>query len=98
MKATPVALSSPMLPKTIAWTLTAVPRRPRISFSWRYLIARSPIQLLKTASMAASSCSQRLLREILADVLLVDLLVARDDFLQAVDVQLGVELHARAPS
>ena len=57
VKATPVPESSPMLPKTIDCTLTAVPSRPRMFSTWRYLTARGCIQLLKTASIASSSCS-----------------------------------------
>ena len=43
--------SSPMLPKTIDWTLTAVPNRPVMFSTWRYLTARVCIQLLNTASI-----------------------------------------------
>ena len=46
-----------MLPKTIAWTLTAVPFRPVIRSIRRYSIALLPFQLLKTALIAAQSCS-----------------------------------------
>ena len=35
VKATPVALCPPMLPKTMAWTLTAVPQSSGILFSLR---------------------------------------------------------------
>ena len=84
-----------MLPKTIDCTLTAVPRRPRMSFSSRYLIARSPIQLLNTASIASSSCLNGSCGKSSPTCLLVDLLVALDDFLQAVGVEIGVELRRR---
>ncbi len=46
-----------MLPKTIAWTLTAVPFRPVIRSIRRYSTALLPIQLLKTAMMAFQSWS-----------------------------------------
>ena len=46
-----------MLPKTIAWTLTAVPFRPVIRSIRRYSIALLPFQRLKTALMASQSCS-----------------------------------------
>ena len=35
VKATPVPELSPMFPKTMAWTLTAVPQSPGILFSLR---------------------------------------------------------------
>jgi hypothetical protein len=35
VKATPVPQSSPRLPKTIDWTLTAVPQLSGIELSWR---------------------------------------------------------------
>jgi len=44
-----------MLPKTIAWTLTAVPSRPVILLSWRYLTARSVFQEPKTALISTTS-------------------------------------------
>jgi hypothetical protein len=36
VKATPVPLSCPMLPKTMAWTLTAVPR-------WSGILVQAPV-------------------------------------------------------
>ena len=54
---TPVPLSSPMLPNTIAWTLTAVPISSSILLILRYSIARGFIQLSNTAMMAARSCA-----------------------------------------
>ena len=57
VKATPVPELFPMLPKTIAWTLTAVPFRPVIRSIRRYSTALLPFQLLKTAMIAAQSCS-----------------------------------------
>ena len=59
---TPVALSRPMLPNTMATTLTAVPSATSgviPSFS-RYTTARSPIQLPNTARTAISSCASGL--------------------------------------
>ena len=55
---TPVALPLPMLPNTIAWTLTAVPSAMSgvMPSSLRYTTARSPIQLPNTARTAISSC------------------------------------------
>jgi hypothetical protein len=94
VNATPVALSSPMLPKTIACTLTAFPRIPRMSFSSRYLIARSPIQLLKTGFDRRFELRERVLRETLRRRAGVDVLVALDDFLQAFHVEIGVLLRA----
>ena len=54
---TPVPLSSPMLPNTIACTLTAVPMLSSILLILRYSIARGFIQLSNTALMAIRSCS-----------------------------------------
>ena len=45
-----------MLPKTIDCTFTAVPSRPVMFSTWRYVTARGCIQLLNTASIASSSC------------------------------------------
>ena len=58
VKTTPVALSLPMLPNTIATTLTAVPSAMSavMPSSLRYTTARSPIQLPNTARTAISSC------------------------------------------
>ena len=55
MNATPVPELVPVLPKTIAWTLTAVPFSPVIRSIRRYSTALLPIQLLKTAMMAFQS-------------------------------------------
>ena len=57
VKATPVAQSSPMLPNTMAWTLTAVPQLAGMSCSFRYVMARWFIQLPNTAPIAPQSCS-----------------------------------------
>ncbi len=57
VNATPVAEVSPMFPKTIRCTVTAVPKVSGIPYSLRYAAARSPIQESKTAPMASSSCS-----------------------------------------
>ena len=73
-----------MLPKTIAWTLTAVPFRPVIRSIRRYSTALLPIQLLKTALMAIQSWSFGSCGKSLADVLLVDGLVPLDQLLEVV--------------
>ncbi len=57
MKATPVAEFVPELPNTMAWTFTAVPSRPRMSYISRYLIARGLFQEPNTALMPARNCS-----------------------------------------
>ena len=57
MKATPVAQSSPRLPKTMLCTLTAVPSSAEIPSIFRYSRARGLFQLAKTAPMAPQSCS-----------------------------------------
>ena len=62
VNATPVALLLPMLPNTMATTLTAVPSAMSgviPSFS-RYTTARSPIQLPNTARTAMPSCASGL--------------------------------------
>ena len=59
VNSTPVPLSSPILPNTIAWMFTAVPIFSSILLSLRYSIARSFIQLSNTALIAARSCSLR---------------------------------------
>ncbi len=55
MKATPVAEVSPMLPKTMAWTLTAVPQLAGMLCSSRYLLARGFIHEPNTAPIAPQS-------------------------------------------
>ena len=45
-----------MLPKTMLCTFTAVPGKPWMPLMRRYEIALSAFQLLKTASIASSSC------------------------------------------
>ena len=55
VKATPVPELLPVLPKTIACTLTAVPFSPVIRSIRRYSTALFPIQLLKTAMIAFQS-------------------------------------------
>ncbi len=57
VNATPVAEVSPMFPKTIRCTVTAVPRESGIPYSLRYATARSPSHESKTAPIASSSCS-----------------------------------------
>ena len=57
MKATPVADVSPILPKTIAWTLTAVPQSPGIELIRRYTLARSDCHEPNTAPTAPHSWS-----------------------------------------
>ena len=58
VKATPVAEVSPMFPKTMHCTFTAVPHSSGILFRRRYSFARSFIQLSKTANIAPQSCSR----------------------------------------
>mmetsp|Transcript_19688 Transcript_19688/g.39955 ORF Transcript_19688/g.39955 Transcript_19688/m.39955 type:complete len:204 (-) Transcript_19688:44-655(-) len=58
VKQTPVPLVSPMLPYAMAWTLTAVPSKPLMFSTSRYLTARAPIHPRKTADMASLSCSR----------------------------------------
>ena len=55
--ATPEPDVSPLLPKTICWTLTAVPQSSGMRFSRRYSTARSPVQESNTARIAWRSCS-----------------------------------------
>ena len=81
-----------MLPKTIACTLTAVPFRPVMRSMRRYSIALLPFHELNTALIASIELLRRVLREVVADVLLVDGLVALDEFLEVVGGQVGVEL------
>ena len=57
LKQTPVAEVSPILPNTIACTLTAVPHSSGILSILRYRIARSFIQELNTAQTAPHNCS-----------------------------------------
>ncbi len=52
LKATPEPESSPLLPKTICCTLTAVPQSSGMPLSRRYSIARAPFQEEKTAPTA----------------------------------------------
>ncbi len=58
LNATPDPLVSPLLPKTICWTFTAVPQSSGMRFSRRYSTARAPIQESKTARIDCSSCSR----------------------------------------
>ncbi len=58
MNATPVPDVVPMLPKTIACTMTAVPTRPVIALILRYLTARSDSHEPNTAVIAFSSWSK----------------------------------------
>ncbi len=57
VKATPVPESVPMLPKTMLWTLTAVPQEAGMSFILLYASALALFQDLKTAPMAPHNCS-----------------------------------------
>ena len=58
VKSTPVALSFPRFPKTMVTIVTAVPRARSgvMRYCFLYSIARFPFQLLKTATIASSSC------------------------------------------
>ena len=56
VKATPVPDVIPMLPNTIDWMFTAVPRFPGISFSFLYTMALGLFQDLNTASIASINC------------------------------------------
>jgi hypothetical protein len=58
VNATPVAEVSPRFPKTMAWTLTAVPQSSGMWWSLRYVRARSLSQERNTAPMAPQSCSR----------------------------------------
>ena len=58
VKRTPVPESTLRLPKTIAWTVTAVPRSAGMPSRSRYVRARSLFQERKTASIAARSWTQ----------------------------------------
>jgi hypothetical protein len=53
--ATPDPEVSPLLPKTIRWTLTAVPHSSGIRLMRRYSTARSPVQESNTARIASRS-------------------------------------------
>ena len=57
VKRTPVPESAPRFPKTMACTVTAVPRSFEIPSRRRYALARSPFQDLNTASIEARSWS-----------------------------------------
>ncbi len=57
VKATPVPLVSPIFPKTMATTLTAVPQESGIPYSRRYVIARAPNHEEKTALIAMRNWS-----------------------------------------
>ncbi len=58
VKATPVPESCPMLPKTMLWTLTAVPQEAGMLFSLLYDSALALFQDWKTAPMAPHNCSR----------------------------------------
>ena len=58
LKATPEPESSPLFPKTICCTFTAVPQLSGIPFSRRYSTARFPFQESNTARIGRSSCSR----------------------------------------
>ncbi len=55
VKATPVADVSPILPNTIACTLTAVPQDAGMAFNSRYFLARGIIHEPNTAPTAPQS-------------------------------------------
>ena len=57
-KSTPVPLSSPRLPNTIAMMMHAVPMSWEIPWNSRYVMARGLFQELNTASTAALSSTQ----------------------------------------
>jgi hypothetical protein len=94
VKATPVAEFWPLLPKTIVWTFTAVPSRPRMSFNSRYLIARGLFQEPNTALMPRVELLHGSGREGLARGALTTCLVALDTASEVIGGQLGVELDA----
>src|SRR5690606_21551119 len=54
---TPVPDSSPRLPTTIAWTVTAVPASSGRPWCLRYAVARGELHESNTAAIACSSCS-----------------------------------------
>ena len=58
VKTTPLPEASSRLPKTIAWTVQAVPRLSGIPSCLRYSTARSPNQESNTAATDARSCSK----------------------------------------
>ncbi len=64
LKATPVAEVSPLLPKTICCTLTAVPQSSGIRLILRYWTARSPIQESNTARIGLAQLLPRILGEL----------------------------------
>ena len=55
--ATPEHDVSPLLPKTICWTLQAVPQSSGMWLIRRYVAARLPSQESNTARIAVRSCS-----------------------------------------
>ncbi len=67
-----------------------MPKRPRMSLSWRYLIARGLFQLPRTASIEASSCARASWGKLLP-ACWYDLLVRGHYVLEALDVQFGVQ-------
>ena len=87
-----------MLPKTIACTLTAVPFRPVIRSIRRYSIGLVAHPAIEDGHDGLPELLLGILREWLADVLLVDRLVALDELLEVVGGQIGVELDASSPS
>ena len=62
VKSTPVADVAPRLPKTIAWTVTAVPRSSGMPSFCRYARARSLFHDRKTASIAPAQLEPRIVR------------------------------------
>ena len=82
-----------MLPKTMAWTLTAVPQSPRDVVQPAIDLARSCIPALEHGVDGAPQLFLRILRERLAQRLLDDGLVLADQRLpmSRFEVKIGVE-------
>ncbi len=94
LKQTPVPQSSPLLPKTICITFTAVPRSSGISYVCRYTHARGEFHDSNTARTARISCSCASVGNGVPGGLLVDPLVALDHELQVRRGQIDVVLDA----
>ena len=83
-----------MLPKTIACTLTAVPFKPGDPLDAAILDGLVPHPAIEDRHDRLPELILRVLGKRLLDVLLIDGLVAADQLLQVVGVQVGVELDA----
>ena len=83
-----------MLPKTIAWTLTAVPFKPGDSLDPAVLDGLVAHPAIEDGHDRLPELIFRVLGKRLLDVLLIDGLVAADQFLEVVGAQVGVELDA----